>query len=209
MTVKIDGTNGLIQQYDYQTPTTGFSYTFLAGSQVLVMNPAGTLATGTITMPANPSDGMTIKFSSSQQITALTVAANTGQTINNAILSLPSGQAMSYVYRAASNAWFAFSTGSITSVGVGQTWTDMTVSRAYGTTYTNSTGRAIFVSAYISLNTGTPQGDFYIDGNLIASDLRYAPTTRQWISTMGGIVLNGSTYLINGGGTLNKWWELR
>jgi len=92
---------------------------------------------------------------------------------------------------------------------VGQAWTDLTASRAYGTTYTNSTGRPIFVSAYISLNTGTPQGDFYIDGNLIASDLRYAPTTRQWIITMGGIVPNGSTYLINGGGTLNKWWELR
>ena len=67
---KLDGTNGLIQQYDYQVLTTGFSYTFAAGTQVLVINPAGTLATGTITMPAAPADGMTITFSSTQTITA-------------------------------------------------------------------------------------------------------------------------------------------
>ena len=30
--MKIDGTNGLLQQYDYQTPTTGFSYTFAGGT---------------------------------------------------------------------------------------------------------------------------------------------------------------------------------
>jgi hypothetical protein len=81
MTVKLDGTNGLLQQYDFQTPTTGFSYTFAAGTQVLVMNPVGTLATGTITMPSSPADGMTITFSSTEQITALTLSGNTGQTI--------------------------------------------------------------------------------------------------------------------------------
>ena len=70
MTAKIDGTNGLLQAYDYQIPTSGFSYTFSPGTQVLIMNPAGTLASGTITMPATPNDGMTITFSTSQQITA-------------------------------------------------------------------------------------------------------------------------------------------
>lgn len=43
MTARLDGTNGLLQQYEYQTPTTGFSYTFAAGTNVLVMNPAGTI----------------------------------------------------------------------------------------------------------------------------------------------------------------------
>ena len=44
MTISINGTNGLIQAYDYQVLTTGFSYTFAAGTQVLVINPAGTQA---------------------------------------------------------------------------------------------------------------------------------------------------------------------
>lgn len=105
MTAVLSGTNGLLQSYDYQTPTTGFSYTFAAGTQVLVMNPAGTLATGTITMPATPADGMTITFSSSQQITALTMAGN-GASINNAVTLLPAKTSVTYVYRATGTTWW-------------------------------------------------------------------------------------------------------
>ena len=108
MTAKIDGTNGVLQQYDYQVPTTGFSYTFAAGTTVLVMNPAGTLATGTITMPAAPADGMTISFSSTKTITALTVNANTGQSIVGAPTVLPANQAGGYVYRLANTTWYPF-----------------------------------------------------------------------------------------------------
>ena len=109
MTAVISGTNGLLQSYDYQVPTTGFTYTFAAGTQVLVMNPAGTLATGTITMPASPADGMTITFSSSKQITTLTMAGN-GANINTSISSLDAGQSVSYIYRATGTTWFPFTT---------------------------------------------------------------------------------------------------
>lgn len=108
MTAKLDGTNGLLQQYDYQVSTTGFSYTFAAGTNVLVMNPAGTLATGTITMPAAPADGMTISFSSTKTITALTVNANTGQSIVGAPTVLPANQAGGYVYRLSNTTWYPF-----------------------------------------------------------------------------------------------------
>jgi hypothetical protein len=106
MTAKLDGTNGLIQQYDYQAPTTGFSYTFAAGTQVLVMNPAGTLATGTITMPASPADGMTITFSSTQTITALTVQGNTGQSITGQPTTFGAGSAATFVYRLSNTTWY-------------------------------------------------------------------------------------------------------
>ena len=119
MTAKIDGTNGVLQAYDYQTPTTGFSYTFAAGTQVLVMNPAGTLATGTITMPAAPADGMVISASSTKAITALTVNANTGQTINNAPTTLIAGGSLSFVYRASSTSWFPFNSANVASAYVG------------------------------------------------------------------------------------------
>ena len=109
MTAVLSGTNGLLQSYDYQTPTTGFSYTFAAGTQVLVMNPAGTLATGTITMPASPADGMTITFSSTQQITALTMAGN-GATLVGTVTSLGADQAVSYVYRATGTTWYPLGT---------------------------------------------------------------------------------------------------
>ena len=106
MTAKLSGTNGLLQQYDYQTPATGFSYTFAAGTQTLFMVPSGTLASGTITMPSAPEDGMVITFSSSQQITALTLQGNTGQSVSNAVTFLPAQTAASYVYRLANTTWY-------------------------------------------------------------------------------------------------------
>jgi hypothetical protein len=110
MTAKLDGTNGLLQNYDYQVLTTAFSYTFAAGTQILVINPAGTLATGTITMPAAPADGMTITFSSTRTITALTVNANTGQSIVSAPTVLPANQVGAYVYRLSNTTWYPFET---------------------------------------------------------------------------------------------------
>lgn len=106
MTTKIDGTNGVLQSYDYQVLTTGFSYTFAAGTTTLIIQPAGTLATGTITMPAAPADGMVIAFSSTQIITALTVSANAGQSIVNAVTTLAAGGGAKYIYRLTNTTWY-------------------------------------------------------------------------------------------------------
>ena len=111
MTISINGTNGLIQAYDYQVLTTGFSYTFAAGTQVLVINPAGTLATGTITMPAAPSDGMTITVESTQQVTALTMSGNGGTIVGAAVQLIPN-QPLSWVYRSTGTTWYPFSGGA-------------------------------------------------------------------------------------------------
>jgi hypothetical protein len=105
---KLDGTNGLIQQYDYQVLTTGFSYTFASGTQTLVANPAGTLATGTITMPAAPADGMVITIESTQAITALTVQGNTGQSLVGAPVRLYPNQPQSFVYRISNTTWYPY-----------------------------------------------------------------------------------------------------
>ena len=130
MPSKLDGTNGLLQAYDYQTPTTGFSYTFPAGVQTLLMVPAATLATGTITMPAAPADGMMVTFSSSQQITALTLQGNTGQSISSAVTFLPAKAAAAYVYRLSNTTWYPTETvpgtGSQLVSGVSQASTSGT-----------------------------------------------------------------------------------
>ena len=118
MTAKLDGTNGLLQQYDYQVLTTAFTYTFAAGTTVLVINPAGTLATGTVTMPAAPADGMTISFSSTQIITALTVAGNTGQSIVGNPTTMNAGGGATFVYRLANTTWYAQSNTAASSTGV-------------------------------------------------------------------------------------------
>lgn len=68
--------------YQRVVPVTGFAQTISDNVSALVLKPAGTLATGTVVMPANPVDGQEVTLMSNQIITALTVNANTGQTIS-------------------------------------------------------------------------------------------------------------------------------
>ena len=105
MTAVLSGTNGLLQAYDRQVLTTAFTYTFAAGTQVLIIEPAGTLATGTITMPASPADGMTITVESTQQVTALTMSGNGGTIVGPAVQLIPN-QPLSWVYRLSNTTWY-------------------------------------------------------------------------------------------------------
>ena len=166
MTLKADGTNGILQQYDYQVLTTGFTYTFAAGTTVLVINPAGTLATGTITFPAAPVDGMTVTFSSTQTITALTLSGNS-KTIVSAATILPANQATTYVYRLSNTSWYPMSTVATnvpaappaasmvrlnTSNGFGST---NTVIRRFTTTVTNQGSDITYADSATLGNTFT------------------------------------------------------
>src|SRR5205823_1393392 len=76
------------QSKSLQVPTTGFSITIGAGVSTLLLNPAGTLATGSITMPAVPVDGQIVRLATTQTVTALTLAANTGHTISGNVTTL-------------------------------------------------------------------------------------------------------------------------
>lgn len=48
------GTIGGLEQYSYRVPLTGFAITIPAHTSLMMINPAGTLATGAFTMEANP-----------------------------------------------------------------------------------------------------------------------------------------------------------
>ena len=112
MPTKIDGNNGVLQSYDFQALTTGFSYTFATGTTTLIINPAGTLATGTITMPGSPADGMVITIESTQQVTAVTVQGNTGQTLVGAASQLIPNQPLSFIYRLSNTTWYPMAGGA-------------------------------------------------------------------------------------------------
>jgi hypothetical protein len=56
-------------------------------------------------MPAAPADGMTITFSSTQQITALTMAGN-GATLVGATTFMRAESAVTYIYRLANTTWY-------------------------------------------------------------------------------------------------------
>jgi hypothetical protein len=88
------------------TPVTGFSIIIGDAVQVVTFNPAGTLASGTLTTPANPADGQPLEVNTTQTITALTFQPSAGQTVNNAPTTLAAGSGFGYYYNAALATWF-------------------------------------------------------------------------------------------------------
>ena len=116
MASKIDGTNGLLQNYVYldgtTTPSisTGFSYTVPSGIQNVILNPASTFAAGTVILPASPVDGMTVTMSTTQQITSFTVSASSGQSVSGGFSGTPfqAKTAVSYVYNQNKTTWYPF-----------------------------------------------------------------------------------------------------
>jgi hypothetical protein len=94
------------ESYTYNVPSTGFSLTIGAGVQQLILNPAGVLATGTITMPAAPADGFVVTISSTQVVTALTLNPNSGQTLSANTTALAASTSVRYIYVSSVTKWF-------------------------------------------------------------------------------------------------------
>ena len=80
------------------------------------------------------------------------------------------------------------------SFGVGQTWQNLTSSRASGVTYTNSTNRTIELYIY----TGGNGSSVTVDGSVL-------PTHGS--SMIQLVVPSSKTYSY--GGSFGAWWELR
>ena len=96
----------------------------------------------------------------------------------------------------------AFSNGSTQTVGAlgdGQTWQDVTASRTVGTTYTNSTGKPIYLYAVSSSSAW----GITINGTALVAGGTY---TSQVVAAL--VIPSGATYALSTG-TLGKWLELR
>jgi hypothetical protein len=91
--------------YTKAVATTGFSYTFGNSQTNLLLEPVGTLATGTVTFASNPSDGQTACIFSTQTQTALTLSGNTGQTVSNAVTALTALTRYCWVYSVSNATW--------------------------------------------------------------------------------------------------------
>lgn len=97
-----------------QTHTSGTTVTISNATTWLIVNPASTLATLTITMPASPTDAQRIEINfggtltTGTVVTDITVAGNTGQSILQATTpsSLEAGEALSYRYNSTNLKWY-------------------------------------------------------------------------------------------------------
>jgi hypothetical protein len=93
------------------TPSTGFNYAVsssVSESQWILIQPAGSLATGTVTLPLNTStpDGTEILITSTQQISSFTIAINGASQIYGTVTSIAAGGFVKFRFYQASNSWY-------------------------------------------------------------------------------------------------------
>jgi len=93
--------------YDYAAPSTDFNITANVNVSRVIFNPAGTLAKGTLTLPAGNVEAKIVTVSSTQTITAFKVNPSTGTTlVPSANVTLTSGTSVSYFYHASETKWY-------------------------------------------------------------------------------------------------------
>jgi hypothetical protein len=99
----------------------------------------------------------------------------------------------------------SLNTAITSSFGVGQTWQDLTSSRASGVTYTNSTGKPIAVSITLT-DRGGSNYLVYVNGVLVINIFDYGSAGANHSFF---IVPTGASYAISTGNIIRLWAELR
>lgn len=99
----------------------------------------------------------------------------------------------------------------VPAVGEGQTWQNVTGSRVLGTTYTNTTGRSIQLSASIVHNGSGGASSLTVAGNAIAA-ISNNMTGTNFVLPYTAVIPPGATYVIaqtSATVSISGWWELR
>lgn len=100
---------------------------------------------------------------------------------------------------------------AMSSLGYGQTWQNVTGSRAKGTTYYNTTGRPIVANINCTENAVNSYSGLTVAGLLIANN-NMAHGTNVNVATISAVIPPGASYVwadIVGTATLTSWAELR
>ena len=104
---------------------------------------------------------------------------------------------------------------ALSGLGFGQTWQDLTASRAVSTTYTNTTGKPISINVVATMASGSAALVFTITQNGAAITLAGSETQgtiNRPASIHIAVIPNGASYAITttiGAATLTAWRELR
>ena len=140
-------------------------------------------------------------------LTGLTTALSTAQGGTNVSSAGASGN----VLTSNGTNWVSSAQAGL---GYGQTWQNVTSSRALGTTYTNSSGKPIQVNAWTTAN-GSPTGNtditITVSGTAVAFNSSYHGTAAgNWSPFVSAIVPVGATYTVTADTYSSfTWMELR
>ena len=104
-------------------PSSGFNITVptpVSNDQWMLLQPAGTLATGTITLPLNTGvpDGTTVLITTTQEITSLTIALNGASAIFGGVTFLGAGTATAIRFYQATNSWYQINADAVYAAGI-------------------------------------------------------------------------------------------
>jgi hypothetical protein len=113
-TVKVPFTSVGLGPYVYNAPLTGATITMTAQQRRLIIDPAGTISTLTVVMPAASTlvDGQLFNLCTTQIVSTLTVTAGSGTTVNSAptalLVPVTTGGAscVGWLYRTANTTWY-------------------------------------------------------------------------------------------------------
>ena len=130
-------------------PTTGFNITVptpVSNDQWMLLQPAGTLATGTITLPLNTGvpDGTTVLITTTQEITSLTISLNGASAIFGAVTSLGAGCAAIYRFYQPTNSWYNINAETVLAAGIAA-WLNTPSSANLRAAMTDETGTGVLV----------------------------------------------------------------
>jgi hypothetical protein len=130
-------------------PGSGFNITVptpVSQDQWMLLQPAGTLATGTITLPLNTGvpDGTTVLITTTQEITSLTIALNGATAIYGGVTSLSAGTATAIRFYQPTNSWYQINAETTYAAGI-QTWLANPSSANLRAAMTDETGTGLLV----------------------------------------------------------------
>jgi len=130
-------------------PGNGFNITVptpVSNDQWMLLQPAGTLATGTITLPLNTGvpDGTTVLITTTQEITSLTIALNGASAIYGAVTSLGAGCAAVYRFYQPTNSWYNINAETVLAAGIAA-WLTNPTSANLRAAMTDETGTGLLV----------------------------------------------------------------
>ena len=132
-------------------PATGFNITVptpVSNDQWMLLQPAGTLAAGTITLPLNTGvpDGTTVLITTTQEITSLTLALNGASAIFGGVTSLAAGTATAIRFYQPTNSWYQINAETVYAAGI-QTFLATPTSANLAAAVTDETGTGPLVFA--------------------------------------------------------------
>jgi hypothetical protein len=112
----------------------------------MLLQPAGTLATGTITLPLNTGvpDGTTVLITTTQEITSLTIALNGATALYGGVTSLPAGTATAIRFYQPTNSWYQINADAVYGANV-QAFLAVPSSANLRAAMTDETGTGVLV----------------------------------------------------------------